>query len=72
MPRILLVAEANVSAEQRRVFEAMIAGQRISAPVGPPAIAMHPPPSPNQCPRSALSSASTLASNRGCARSLFC
>ena len=44
MPRILLVAEANVSAEQRRVFEAMIAGQRISAPVGPPAIAMHPPP----------------------------
>lgn len=48
MPRIPLVAEADMSAEQRRVFEAMIAGQRISAPVGPPAIAMHPPPSPNQ------------------------
>lgn len=43
MPRIPLVAEADMTAEQRRVFDAMIAGQRKSAPIGPLAIAMHRP-----------------------------
>ena len=43
MPRIPLVAEADMNAEQRRVFGAMIGGQRKSAPVGPLAVAMHRP-----------------------------
>jgi len=43
MPRMPLVAEADMNAEQRRVYDAMIGGQRKSAPVGPLAIAMHRP-----------------------------
>ncbi len=43
MPRIPLVAEADMTAEQRRVYDAMIGGQRKSAPVGPLAVAMHRP-----------------------------
>ncbi len=43
MPRIPLVAEADMTAEQRRVHDAMINGQRRSAPVGPLAVAMHHP-----------------------------
>jgi 4-carboxymuconolactone decarboxylase len=43
MPRIPLVAEADMTAEQRRVHDAMITGQRKSAPVGPLAVAMHRP-----------------------------
>jgi len=43
MPRIPLVPEAAMTAEQRRVYDAMIGGQRKSAPVGPLAVAMHRP-----------------------------
>ncbi len=44
MPRIPPVPEADMNAEQRRVFDAMIAGQRKAAPIGPLAVAMHHPP----------------------------
>jgi len=44
MPRIPLVAVDAMNAEQRRVHDAMLSGQRKSAPVGPLAIAMHHPP----------------------------
>ena len=43
MPRIPLVNEQDMTPAQRRVFDAMISGQRKSAPVGPLAIAMHRP-----------------------------
>jgi len=43
MPRIPLVAEADMTPAQRRVFDAMASGQRKSAPIGPLAIAMHRP-----------------------------
>ena len=43
MPRIPLVAEADMNPAQRRVFDAMVTGQRKSAPVGPLAVAMHRP-----------------------------
>ena len=43
MPRIPLVAEQDMTPAQRRVYDAMLAGQRKSAPVGPLAIAMHRP-----------------------------
>ena len=43
MPRIPLVTEANMTAEQRRVDEAMRTGPRRSPPVGPLAAAMHRP-----------------------------
>ncbi len=43
MPRIPLVNEHDMTPAQRRVFDAMISGQRKSAPVGPLAIAMHRP-----------------------------
>ena len=43
MPRIPLVTEAGMTAEQRRVFEAMRSGPRRSPPVGPLAAAMHRP-----------------------------
>ena len=43
MPRIPLVAEADMNAEQHRVYDAMKSGQRKSAPVGPLAVAMHRP-----------------------------
>ena len=43
MPRIPLVTEASMSPEQRQVYDAMVAGPRKSAPVGPLAIAMHRP-----------------------------
>jgi 4-carboxymuconolactone decarboxylase len=43
MPRIPLVTEANMTAEQRRVHDAMMSGPRRSAPVGPLAAAMHRP-----------------------------
>ena len=41
MPRIPLVNEPDMTPAQRRVFDAMISGQRTSAPVGPLAIALH-------------------------------
>jgi 4-carboxymuconolactone decarboxylase len=43
MPRIPLVSAANMTDEQRRVHDAMVSGQRRSAPVGPLAAAMHRP-----------------------------
>ncbi len=43
MPRIPLVTEANMTAEQRRVYDAMRSGPRRSPPVGPLAAAMHRP-----------------------------
>ena len=43
MPRIPLVNEPDMTPAQRRVFDAMVSGQRKSAPVGPLAIAMHRP-----------------------------
>ena len=43
MPRIPLVTEASMTAEQRRVYEAMKSGPRRSAPAGPLAAAMHRP-----------------------------
>ena len=43
MPRLPLVTEATMNAEQRRVHDAMVNGPRKSAPVGPLAIAMHRP-----------------------------
>ena len=43
MPRIPLVNEQDMTPAQRRVFDAMVSGQRKSAPVGPLAIAMHRP-----------------------------
>ena len=43
MPRIPLVPVAEMNPEQRRVYDAMIGGQRKSAPVGPLAVAMHRP-----------------------------
>jgi 4-carboxymuconolactone decarboxylase len=43
MPRIPLVTEATMTAEQREVYDAMVSGPRNSAPVGPLAIAMHRP-----------------------------
>lgn len=43
MPRIPLVTEAAMTAEQRQVFDAMVNGPRKSAPVGPLAVAMHRP-----------------------------
>lgn len=43
MPRIPLVTEANMTAEQRRVYDAMRSGPRRSPPVGPLAVAMHRP-----------------------------
>ncbi len=43
MPRIPLVTEQTMTAEQRQVFDAMVTGPRKSAPVGPLAIAMHRP-----------------------------
>jgi 4-carboxymuconolactone decarboxylase len=43
MPRIPLVTEATMTLEQRQVYDAMIAGPRKAAPVGPLAIAMHRP-----------------------------
>lgn len=43
MTRIPLVSETNMTPEQRRVYDAMLAGPRKSPPVGPLAIAMHRP-----------------------------
>lgn len=43
MPRIPLVTEANMTDEQRHVYEAMKSGPRRSPPVGPLAAAMHRP-----------------------------
>jgi 4-carboxymuconolactone decarboxylase len=43
MPRIPLVTEATMTAEQRAVHDAMLAGPRKAAPIGPLAIAMHRP-----------------------------
>ena len=43
MPRIPLVTEASMTAEQRRVHDAMMNGPRRSAPVGPLAAAMYRP-----------------------------
>ncbi len=43
MPRIPLVTEANMNADQRRVHDAMMNGPRRSPPVGPLAAAMHRP-----------------------------
>ena len=43
MPRIPLVEQAAMDAEQTRVYRAMIDGPRKSAPVGPLAVAMHRP-----------------------------
>ena len=43
MPRIPLVAEADMTPEQREVHQAMVNGPRKSAPIGPLAIAMHRP-----------------------------
>jgi len=43
MPRIPLVSADNMTDEQRRVHDAMLSGQRASAPVGPLAAAMHRP-----------------------------
>jgi len=43
MPRIPLVTETNMNADQRRVYEAMVNGPRRSPPVGPLAAAMHRP-----------------------------
>lgn len=43
MPRIPLVTEASMTAEQRRVHDAMMQGPRRSPPVGPLAAAMHRP-----------------------------
>ena len=43
MPRIPLVPVAEMNPEQRRDYDAMIGGQRKSAPVGPLAVAMHRP-----------------------------
>ena len=43
MPRIPLVVEAAMTPAQRRVYDAMINGERRSAPIGPLAIAMHRP-----------------------------
>ena len=43
MPRIPLVAEADMTPEQREVHQAMVNGPRKSAPIGPLAVAMHRP-----------------------------
>ena len=43
MPRIPLVTEASMTADQRRVYDAMMNGPRGSPPVGPLAAAMHRP-----------------------------
>jgi 4-carboxymuconolactone decarboxylase len=43
MPRIPLVNGEHLTPEQQRVFDAMLAGPRKSAPVGPLAVAMHRP-----------------------------
>jgi 4-carboxymuconolactone decarboxylase len=43
MPRIPLVTEATMNADQRRVYDAMMNGPRRSPPVGPLAAAMHRP-----------------------------
>jgi 4-carboxymuconolactone decarboxylase len=43
MPRIPLVTDANMNADQRRVYDAMMNGPRRSPPVGPLAAAMHRP-----------------------------
>ena len=43
MPRIPLVTETNMNADQRRVYDAMMNGPRRSPPVGPLAAAMHRP-----------------------------
>ena len=43
MPRIPLVTEASMTADQRRVYDAMMNGPRRSPPVGPLAAAMHRP-----------------------------
>ena len=43
MPRIPLVSDANMTDEQRRVYDAMMSGPRRSPPVGPLAAAMHRP-----------------------------
>jgi 4-carboxymuconolactone decarboxylase len=43
MPRIPLVTEATMTPEQRAVHDAMLAGPRKAAPIGPLAIAMHRP-----------------------------
>jgi 4-carboxymuconolactone decarboxylase len=43
MARISLVTADNLTAEQQRVWDAMLSGQRKSAPVGPLAVAMHRP-----------------------------
>ena len=43
MPRIPLVTEASMTADQRRVYDAMMSGPRRSPPVGPLAAAMHRP-----------------------------
>ncbi len=43
MPRIPLVAVADMTPEQVRVHEAMVNGPRKSAPIGPLAVAMHRP-----------------------------
>lgn len=44
MPRIPILTPETMTAEQRRVHDAMVNGPRKSAPVGPLAIAMHHPP----------------------------
>ncbi len=43
MPRIPLVDEAEMTEDQRLVYDSMVNGPRKSAPVGPLAIAMHRP-----------------------------
>ena len=43
MARIPLVTADNLTPDQQRVYDAMLAGPRKSAPVGPLAVAMHRP-----------------------------
>src|SRR6185312_8095985 len=43
MSRIPLVTERNLTPAQKRVWDAMVSGQRRSPPVGPLAVAMHRP-----------------------------
>lgn len=43
MSRILPVAPETMTPQQRQVYDAMLSGQRKSAPVGPLAVAMHRP-----------------------------
>lgn len=43
MTRIPLVDAAEMTSEQRQVYDAMLSGPRKSAPIGPLAIAMHRP-----------------------------